>query len=125
MPNQITPNSQTKFLNEFFKNNTASSQFDKVSTVISNKEEDGMNIIRYFHAKAYINSSPIKFLVLQKKIEDFLDKEQQDIVHNFINELSSDYIDEHTFIKLFEMVNDPNKSYSVVNSHLKALLFPW
>ena len=83
-------------------------------------------MIRYHHAKGYINSSPIQFRVICRKIDQAIDLAQKERIDKYISDNLSDtkYIEKTSFIGMFNQVLDCNHDYQVLNSYLTTLLFP-
>lgn len=76
---QRTPRTQGQVSFEFFNHRRVTAQSyagDRHSSLDSRGNEttqNAVNVINYFHAKAYINSTPIQFSVLQKRILETVD----------------------------------------------------
>jgi hypothetical protein len=82
-------------------------------------------VIKYFYAKAYVKSSPIQFICLSKKIDLVIDQHQRSTVISFLDSLTPEFITKTDFLDLFFAIHNPVLDYSVLNSYIVTLLFPF
>ena len=77
------------------------------------------------HAKPYINSNPIEYICLSKKIEKAINQDQKKVIEDFFEQESAiDFITKEHLVRLFKLINDPLYDYTVLNGHVLTLLFP-